>query len=200
MSELSQAKILGGIGSLLMLLSFVPTVGGLLGIVGFILVLIAVKYVSDVVGDRSIFNNMLISVILGIVGIVVGLVVGIISYFSVFGRAMGMPSDFSEWFGRRPAIPENIISLLVGIIVGMVVIWIFYIISAIFLRKSFAAISSRLNVKLFGTAALLYLIGSALLIVLVGFVILLVALIIQTIAFFSIPETLPQQTTISQPM
>ena len=200
MSELSQAKILGGVGSLLMLLSFVPTVGGLLGIVGFVLVLIAVKYVSDVVGDRAIFNNMLISVILGIVGIVVGLVVGVISFFTVFGRVVGMPSDFSEWFGPSQVSPESIVGLLIGVILGLVVIWVFYIISAIFLRKSFTAISSRLNVKLFGTAALLYLIGAALLIVLVGFVILLVALILQTIAFFSIPETPPQQTTISQPM
>jgi len=200
MSGLSQAKIMGGVGSLLMLLSFVPTVGGILGIIGFILVLIAVKYISDTVGDRAIFNNMLISVILGIVGIVVGLAVGVISFFSVVGRSFGMPSDFSEWFGPQAAIPENIVNLLIGVIIGLVIIWIFYILSAIFLRRSFTAISDRLNVKLFGTAALLYLIGSALLIILVGFVVVLVALILQTIAFFSIPESPPQPTVTQQPM
>lgn len=116
---------------------------------------------SQTVDNRAIFNNTLISVILGIVGIVIGLVVVVISFFTIFGRAVGMPSDFSEWFGRRPAILENIISLLVGVIIRLVIIWIFYIISAISLRKSFAAISSMLNIKLFGTAALLYLMDVA---------------------------------------
>lgn len=201
MAELSEAKILGGVGSLLILLSLVPNVGPLLGIVGFVLVLIAVKYVADVVGERAIFNNMLVSTILGIVGIIVGLVVGIISFFGVVSRMGGVPNVFQRWSLPESLGLEELMGVFVGLIIGLIVIWIFYIISAIFLRRSFTRISERLNVKLFDTAALLYLIGSILIIVLIGFVLILVALILQIIAFFSIPEKPAQPvSSIMQPM
>jgi hypothetical protein len=51
MASLSQAKTYGGIGSLLVLLSPVPSVGWILAIAGFVLTLIAVKNISDVVKD-----------------------------------------------------------------------------------------------------------------------------------------------------
>ncbi|MEM2270585.1 MAG: DUF996 domain-containing protein, partial [Nitrososphaerota archaeon] len=69
MASLSQAKAMGGVGSILVLLSFVPSVGFVLGLVGLVLVLIAVKQISDAVNDREIFNNVLIAVILQIVGV-----------------------------------------------------------------------------------------------------------------------------------
>ena len=72
MASLSQAKSLGAVGSILVVLTAVPSVGALLGIVGFILMLVAIKNISEVVGDRSIFNNMLVAVGLAIAGIVVG--------------------------------------------------------------------------------------------------------------------------------
>jgi hypothetical protein len=69
--------------------------------------------------------------------------------------------------------------------------WIFTIISAIFLKRSYEKISQRLNVNAFATAGLLYLIGAALTIVLVGFLILLIALIFQVVAYFSIQDRPP---------
>src|SRR3990172_2592872 len=72
MSSLAQAKTLGGIGSILIILSVVPSAGPLLAIIGLVLVLVAVKYISDAVGDRSIFNNMIVAVVLAIVGLAVG--------------------------------------------------------------------------------------------------------------------------------
>ncbi len=47
--------------------------------------------------------------------------------------------------------------------------------------------------KLFGTAALLYLIGAALTIILVGFLLIFVAQILFIVAFFSLPDQLPAQ-------
>jgi uncharacterized membrane protein len=67
MKTLSQAKTLGGIGSILILLSIVPYAGIIFSVVGFILVLVAVKDISDALADKSIFNNMIIAVILSIV-------------------------------------------------------------------------------------------------------------------------------------
>src|SRR5436189_5027101 len=75
MASLGQAKTLGGVGSILVLLSPIPTAGAVLSIVGFIMILIAVKYSADILGDQKIFKKMIIAVILAIIGIVVGVVV-----------------------------------------------------------------------------------------------------------------------------
>ena len=78
--------------------------------------------------------------------------------------------------------------LIVGVVVGLALIWVFYLVSAIFLRRAFTKVASRLNVKMFATAALLYLIGAALTIVLVGLVVLFIADILMVVAFFSMPD------------
>ncbi|MFX0202114.1 MAG: DUF996 domain-containing protein [Candidatus Hodarchaeota archaeon] len=195
MGTLAQAKTLGGVGSILILLSIVPSAGVVLGVVGFILVLIAVKYVSESLGDKSIFNNMLIAVILAIVGVVVGAVVVFASIFKFIGLS-NLSGQFmgSEFFPST--IPSgDIIGFIASVVVGLVVIWICYLISAVFLRKSYNSIAAKLNIGIFKTTALLYLIGAALSIVVVGFIIIFIAEILQIVAFFSIPEkqTQPQQ-------
>ncbi len=63
MGTLRDAKLFGGIGSILML--FVP-------IVGQVLVIIAAKYISDATEDESIFQNVLYAMIFTIVGGIVG--------------------------------------------------------------------------------------------------------------------------------
>src|SRR5659263_594354 len=78
---MAQAKTLGLIGSLLVLLSSLPFVisaflsifrypGIIIGFLGYFLILIAVKNISEVLADRSIFNNMLIFFILTEIGAV----------------------------------------------------------------------------------------------------------------------------------
>ncbi len=58
MASLGQAKSLGGVGAILVLIAgFIPSAGFVVAIIGFILILIAVKYVSEVLADRTIFNN-----------------------------------------------------------------------------------------------------------------------------------------------
>ena len=193
MGTLSQAKTLGGVGSILLLLGIVPFAGPALEIVGFVLMLIAVKYISDTVNNKSIFNNAVISVVAGIAGVVIGVVVGIAGVLSFFGPGMFQGPDFMP---GRQFQPSDFMSMnfFGPIIAGLVIIWIAVIISAVFLRKSFNSIASSINVKMFGTAALLYLIGAILVVVLVGFLLIFVATILQIVAFFSIPENPPQAT------
>jgi len=175
MATLSQARTLGGIGSILALLAIVPLAGPILAIIGFVLVLIAVKYISDAVGDPSIFKNYLIAVILSIVGMVVINFAGFTAYLALIPSMAGRPESFS-----------NIFSL--SVIGVLVVVWILLIISAIFIRKSFDSIASAVGVKMFSTAALLYLIGAILIIAFgIGGIISLIALILQIIAFFQLP-------------
>lgn len=171
---------------MLVLLMVVPTAGIVLAIVGWIMTLIAVKYLSDVLNDRSIFNNILIAVILGIVGIVVG---GLVVFGTVL-RFMGLQNIGTG------SPPSNVFGLVAGVIAGLAVVWIVFIVAAVFQRKSYNVVSKRLNVGWFGTAALIYLIGAALVIVIIGFLLLLVAQILFVVAFFSIPESaIASQTT-----
>ncbi len=181
MNSLAQARTLGGIGSILILLSIVPYAGFVLFIVGFVLVLMAVKYISEAVQDKAIFNNMLIAVILAIVGIIAGAAVVVVRLFPYFRelRTMYGPSMFAE---------PRMNPIFITILIALVILWVFYISSAIFLRKSYRTITSKLNISMFDTAALLYLIGAVLSIILVGFIVIYVAEILQTVAFFSIVE------------
>tara|TARA_B100000315_G_scaffold251640_1_gene286823 strand:- start:101 stop:784 length:684 start_codon:yes stop_codon:yes gene_type:complete len=197
MSTLGQAKVLGGVGSILGLLGFTPYAGPVLSIVGFVLLLVAINSISNAVGDRSIFNNMIIATVLGIVGLVVGAL-------TVFGSILGLVGLTSfNWnlMGSQPwdATPisgdfGDIAGFIFAIILGLVIIWIFVLISSVFLRKSYDSISDKLNVKMFRTAALLYLIGAALTIVLVGFIIIFVAKILMIVAFFSMPDEVPNKS------
>ena len=185
MATLGQAKTLGGVGSILVLLSFVPYAGSVLSIVGFILILIAVKYISEVLGDPKIFNNMVIAVVLVIVGLAIGGVV----VFGALYSLIGLGNFGSLTPGTTP--PSGFFGVLTVIIIGLVVIWIFYLTASIFLKRSYDTIATRLNLGSFHTAGLLYLIGAAVTIILVGIIIVFIAEILQIVAFFSIPEQTP---------
>ena len=171
MSKLGDAKTLGGVGSILLL---IPVAN----IVGYILILIATKYVSDELGDKTIFDNMLYAVITGIIGAAAA------AFIIITGEA------FSAFTFSASAIA--------GVIVGLAIAWIALIVSSIFIRRSYDVMAARLNVSTFKTAGTLYFIGAILTIILVGFIILFVAAIVQIIAFFAIPDSVPGMQ--AQPM
>lgn len=162
MANLSTAKTLGEIGSILELIPFI-------NIVGYILTLISVKYISDELNDQSVFNNMLYSVITGIVGVSVG-------FFILLG-------------GIASAMFTGGLSAVAGVFAFLAIPWIVLLVSAIFVRRAFETMATKLNVDSFRTAGTLYLIGAALTIVFVGFIILFVAYIFQIISFFAIKDT-----------
>jgi len=192
LAQLSQAKTLGGVGSILMLLSAAPALGWVLGIAGAIMVLIAIKYVSEIVQDRPIFTNMIVAMVLAIVGLVVGAAVILGTVLATIG--LGAFARTFPGFSTPPAIQTGgLVGLIAGALTGLAIIWVLLIVSAIFLRRSYESMAKKLGVGLFGTAGLLYLIGAALSVVLVGFLLVLVALILNIVAFFSIPDQIPLQ-------
>ncbi len=200
MGSLSQAKTLGGVGAILLLLGAVPSVGPLLSIAGFILVLVAVKYIAEAVQNRAIFNNMIISVIMGIIGLVVFFILVLAALATFIG--LPPPPGFFEPFIPPAGLEDigaDVLAFFAVIIIGLVITWIFFIISAVFLRKSFNTIASTLNVRMFGTAALVNLIGAFLLLILVGFALIFVAEILMVVAFFSIPDQAPQPAQMAPP-
>ena len=188
MGTIAQAKTYGGIGSILALLSFIPTVGWILAIIGFVLTVVAIKYISDSVNDPSIFRNAIIAYVIAIVGIIA---VGLILVAYIFGL-MGLGAIAGGAAGAAAGLGIGAITSIIG---ALALIWILLILSAYFVRKAYNSISARLNVGMFRTAALVYFIGAILTIILVGFVVLLVAQILLIIAYFSIPDTLPPSSS-----
>ncbi len=182
MNSLDQAKTLGGIGSILILLVIFPIVGIVLSIIGTIMVLIAVKYISETVKDKTIFKNMLIAVILNVAGSVWTILIA--------GRLFPYFREFRQPYPWMLALPRT---FLITLIITLVVVWVLHIGSAIFLRKSYTIVASKLNISMFSTTALLYMIGAVLTIILVGFIVIYIAFILQTVAFFSISNSIHEK-------
>jgi uncharacterized membrane protein len=182
MGTLSQAKTLGGVGSILVLLTVIPTVGAVLAIIGFVMTLIAVKYISDSLQDKTIFKDMIIAVVLSIIGFaVVAVIVGASLYSFAGLRGATSASQVASTPGFGTLIGE-----IVG---GLVVGWILLVISAYFFRRAYNIVGMKLNVGMFRTAALVYFIGAILTIIVFGLLLILIAQILLIVAFFSIPDT-----------
>jgi len=191
MVELSNAKLFGGIGAILLLIGgLIPNAGPIISIIGLVLVFIAVKTISDLTKDQEIFRNFLYYFVFLIIAIVSLFAIILIAFGSIGGISWltsietAEITDFSSFwslFGE----------LIIGAIVGLFVAWIFAVIGSIYLRKSYKAIAKHTEVKLFETTGTLYLVGAVTAILIIGLLILFIARIIEIIAFFSLPDKLP---------
>lgn len=206
---LESSKNLGGVGALLLVIAGVGLFGnpyvGLLGLVGIVLVLIALKGMSDHYKEAGIFNNALYAVIIVIIG-VVAFVGAMIASFLAF--LSSMPDwarkliDAGDWAGfvsefRTRALSDmSFIWPFVGaVILALVVLFIFAVIGMVFFRKSLNSLSTKTGVGLFGTAGLLMLIGAVLTIIVIGFLLIWIAWILLIVAFFSVRiQAVPQPT------
>ncbi len=188
MITLSQTKTLGGIGALLLVLSGVPGIGILAALAGYILILFAIKNISKILEDKSIFNNMLIASIAAVTG-VIAVTIMIISFF-VGLENLGTES-LDQYF-MSSIMFDQLLSMMLPVVIGLLLSWILFIISAIYLRKSYNSMGERLNVNMFSTSAKINLIGSIFSIILIGFLIIFIAQVLQIVAFFSIPDEIPE--------
>jgi len=193
---LQSNKTLGGVGALLMVISpfLVSGFTLLAGLVGLILVLIAVKGLSDHYKEPSIFNNSLYGVILSIVGVVVFVAALFVTALSFFTNVLGIelsaalsdPTAFSNIDWTEAMILDNLMAHVAALVGSLVILFIFVVVAAIFYRKSLTTLAEKTGVGLFGTAGLLLLIGAVLTIIVIGFLLIWIALILLTAAFFQI--------------
>ena len=148
-----------------------------LSIVGIIMVLVGMKNLSKAYNDESIWKNTLYAVIFGIIGIVASGVTLVSLFFGgIFaGAALGLEDA------------TGIIGLIAGVIIFLVVAFIFYLLEAIYIRRAFDSLANRSGVGLFRTGGMLLLIGAILTIVLVGLFLIFIAWILILVAFFQIP-------------
>jgi uncharacterized membrane protein len=205
---LESSKMLGGIGAILMVIGPLASVyTGVIGLVGLILVLVAFNGLADYYKDRRIFNNVIFGVIAAIVGVVIAVVVVISAAFdmlSVLGIHISNWSDwtaiqnfnwqgFTDWSALAPYIAE-----IVG---ALVILFVFVVVAAIFVRRSLNTVSEKSGTHLFATAGLLLLVGAVLTIIVIGAILIWVALILLAVAFFEMrtqptqPPTQTQTTT-----
>lgn len=185
LTRLSDARTMGCLGSVLVLLTPVPTVGWILAIAGLILVLVAIERISVAVEDTSIYRNMIYSVLLAIGSLCVAAVTVVAAVLKI----LGMGSFVDSTFMLSPNLkPGDWVAFALAVLPGLIAVWVLIVASSVFLRKSFASISERLGIHLFDIGALIFLIGAITLVVGIGFFLILVAEIIFAVAFFSISE------------
>jgi len=171
---MKQIKSLGTIGSILLLGAIIPVIGPILSFAGFVMVIIAVYQISKLSGEKSIFRDYLLSVILG----------GVIP---VLLASLGGVSVISE-------INKEGRGLVTIGILAIVAIWLAVIAGGWFLKKSFTKIAEISKVSAFKTTGNLYFVGSILLFLFgVGGILILISLIFQIIAFSSFPLVFPAQ-------
>jgi len=207
---LDTSKYLGGIGALLLFIGVIPYINtfGVLGIIGVILVLIALHGFASYYKERRIFNNAMYGIFAAVVGIVIAFVIGIaivlpnITKFleMLYPKWNGSLSTITSLQGMTPQTSKitlsDIAPFIAALIVALLILWIFGIITAFFVRRSLNEVSSKTSVGLFSTAGLLLLIGAVLTIIVIGLLLVWIAALLLAIAFFT-TKPQPEQPTMA---
>jgi uncharacterized membrane protein len=199
--NLKSSKTLGGIGAILMVISVLPYISQIpfIGLIGAILVLVALHGFASVYKESGIFINALYGIIAGIVGVVLAVVIGIavvlpnITDFllKVFPSWNGDWTTITSLSGMIPNTSNigfgDIIPFITAAILVIATLWVFGIIATFFVRRSLVQLSAKTNVGLFSTAGTLLLIGAVLVIVLgLGLLLMWIGVLLLAIAFFRI--------------
>lgn len=190
MSNLSNAKVFGGIGAILSLVgAFVPAFGSIVSTIGLVLVFVAVKYIADETKDRPIFKNYMLFFLCNIIALVAAVAI----FFAIAGLSIISTIQSLSNLTNPSEIMDAIAPLLTGCVVAILVGWILLIIGALYLRKSYNRIAEHTNVGLFKTTGLVYFIGAITTIIVIGIFIMVIAKILEIIAFFSLPDKIPSK-------
>jgi uncharacterized membrane protein len=210
--SLETNRILGGVGALLMFIGVIPYVSyfGVIEIIGLILVMVALYNLAKQYTEGGIFNNALYGLIAGIVG-------GVIAIATVIITVLTSLTDFlyalfPDWNGDWTALsgltpnPSNlsldsILPILAGILAMFIILWVFAIIAAFFIRRSLGKLSAKSGVGLFSTTGLLILIGAVLIILFgIGLILIWISALLLAIAFFQLkPQQSPPTTSTAAP-
>ena len=158
---------------------------GVLGLVGLILVLIALKGLSNHYNEAGIFNNALYGFILAIIG-------GVVFVAAIVVAAAGLLSElgigiaiWGDWAALQNINWESLVTIdillpYIAVVIGSLgVLFAFVVVASIFLRRSYTMLSAKTGVNRFSTVGFWTLIGAVLTIIGVGFIILWVAQILR---------------------
>ncbi len=161
------AKLIAGVGAILAAAG--PFAHSVIGIIGVVLLLVGLISLADFYGDQSMRSDAVYWFIFAVIALIV----------LAAGGAMGVLSIGALMSGHFFA---SVISI-VGLIVVLVIAWIFYLMSARRFRNIMTAMAKKSGENLFETAGTLYYWGAVLTIILVGAILLLIAFILAGVAF-----------------
>ena len=180
------AKTLAGEGGILLLLGLTPYVGWVLGIVGIVLLLKAMKEFSYYYQDVNIYKNALTGLkyyVVALVAAAVAISVMVISFATMGLFDATRPFAFTAGFGVG----------LAALFAGLIVAFVFYVLAASHLRKVFNTLAEKSGEASFTTAGTLLWWGSVFTIIVVGLLLILIAWIFAIIGFFSMKSRRYQQ-------
>jgi uncharacterized membrane protein len=179
--NISTQKMLGGIGSILILLVFMPgTVATLLGIVGVVLWFISIYQLSNILGKPSIFKKVLIGFILNIVGTVIAFAFGLMALIPLFVSPKNETGAIS--------------GLGLGVIVAIIVAYDISLAAFYFYKEAYDILAQATAHNLFKIAGLLIFIGAITIILFgLGLLLMFVGYIVLAVAFFTTPNEVEVQ-------
>jgi uncharacterized membrane protein len=199
--NLDSNKNFGGIGAILLVISVVAFFAQplliIIGVVGAVLLLIALHGLAQFYREKSIFNSGLYAFIALVVGGVVTFasVVYLVLYTSYLSDLIslmypGFTGDWSSLPNLSLNTNVNVAELLgfAGPIFGIfIAAWISAIIASFFAWRAFKNLAAKSGVNLFSTAGIILLAGALLTIVFgLGLILLWIGVLLVAIAFFQI--------------
>jgi uncharacterized membrane protein len=180
--NISTQKMLGGIGYILILLSWIPRIGILLSIVGFVLWLISMYQLSNMLRRPSIFQKVLIAFILSIVGMVIAFAFGLMTGVSLFASVRGETGA--------------ILGLGLGVAFAILVAYATLVVSFYFYKEAYDILAQATDQNLFKIAGLLLFIGAITIILFgLGALLMIAGNIVLVVAFFTAPNEVEVQGT-----
>ncbi len=205
---LESSKILGGIGAILLFIGVLPFVQytWIIGIIGIILILVALRDFSNIYRERNIFSNAVYGVVVVVVGAIIA---GVLAFAVVLSNIKDLVTQlYPGWNGDWSTLqgmtantnldPSAIFPLISGLLVVLVIVWVVSIIAAFFIYRSLKQVSTKSNNGLFGTAGLILLIGA--IIPIIGLILMWISALILAIAFFTLKhQEQPMASTTSPP-
>ena len=200
--NISTQKMLGGIGSILILLGWMTGVGILFGVVGAVLWLIGMYQLSNILGKPTIFQKALIGFILNVAGIVIafapfaltmviafplGLLAKILLFNLTRDEILDVTLDISDLgFGALIVITVALIAIMVAY---AIFVFGFYL-----QKQAYEILAQATAHNLFKIAGLLLFIGAITTILFgLGALLIVVGYIVLAVAFFTAPNEVEVQ-------
>lgn len=180
--EFNTARNLGFAGAILLVLSIIIGLSGfgflyVVGyIIGVILVLRSLHYLSQVYGERRVFTYSLYGILIYVVAVATVLAMAVLILGPLGAR----------WVeeGMRPG--EVFAALSASIIVLGLILWLGLVAGSYLLYRALSLLASHSGVELFKTTGLVYLVGAATIIVAVGALLIVLGHILLAISFYTL--------------
>lgn len=163
-------KLLGGLGSLFIVLCVIPYIGALLSLVGMILLIIAVTNYSKEVGKSELSSNFIKGIVISFIGTTLGIIITTAGLGLAGARIYAGGHGIIGW-------------LTIGF--GFLISYGFSVVGYNFLKSAFSEIALLTGNNLFDWTGKLLFWGALLSIILIGGIVNWAGWIMATIAFFT---------------